>query len=113
MRRFILAAVAVLLCTPPTGADAVPRARSKRVPLSEYRAWSRVARCESGGFRVLGSYYPDPFGIDFTNWIGAGGRPMSVGWLSYAQRVYAITVARRFIHEYGIGIPDQHGCAAW
>lgn len=69
-------------------------------------AWSRVAQCESGGWNVLGSAYPDSLGLTAANYYQFGG----TGDTSPAAQ---IAVADRFIAHYGIGIPDQGSCAAW
>lgn len=86
--------------------------RRLRLP-ADYGAWSRVARCESGGWRVLGASYPDPVGITARNWLWVGGRPLPVGLVPRRERVYVIRVADRLIRRLGIGIPDSAGCAAW
>lgn len=87
-----------------------------RIP-RDYAAWTRVANCESGGWRVLGYAYPDALGIDRANFeqFGTefGDYPDGVGSLSMAARIREIRVADRLIKYYGIGIPDQSGCAAW
>ena len=72
-----------------------------------YAAWTRVAVCEEGGWGTYGfPMYPNSLGINATNWYAAGGgSDLSIG----AQ----IAVAERFRAQYGIGIPDQNGCAAW
>lgn len=83
-------------------------------PPRDYQAWSKVARCESGGWRVLGANYPDPLGISAVNWVRFGGRPQPVGRVNMTGRIQAIRIADRFIHAYRISIPDQAGgCAAW
>ena len=69
-------------------------------------AWSRVATCESGGWVVLGSAYPNSLGITAQNWYQFGG----TGDTSMRAQ---ILVAERFRAAYGIGIPDQNGCAPW
>jgi hypothetical protein len=80
----------------------------------DYAAWTRVARCESGGWQVLGAAYPDPVGIDATNYQAFGGRPLPVGPVSLVNRVAVIRVADRFRHKYKIAIPDQTGpCVSW
>lgn len=70
-------------------------------------AWTRVATCENGGWNPpQGPVYPNSLGINATNWAQFGGTSdLSVD----AQ----IAVAERFRAHYGIGIPDQNGCAAW
>jgi hypothetical protein len=109
--RALVALVAVLcLGLPIAGATAKPRTK---LP-ADYAAWSHVAQCESGGWEVLGSAYPDPFGITAHNWAWANGKPMPSGPVPTAARAAAIKVADRFIHMLGIGIPDGGGsCAAW
>lgn len=79
----------------------------------DYAAWSRVADCESGGWRVLGAAYPDPLGITRGNYEAFGGHPLPPGPVSVVERVVVIRVADRLIARYHMGIPDQHGCAAW
>jgi hypothetical protein len=107
--RAVLAALTTAIMLTPACASAQQRVR---LP-ADYSAWQRVAQCESGGWRVLGSRYPDPFGITAHNWAYAGGNAMPVGAVTLRARVVAIQVADRFRAEYGIPIPDQHGCAAW
>lgn len=79
----------------------------------DYRAWTRVARCESGGWRVLGSAYPDALGITYVNYIDFGGKPLPPGPVKIRERYAMIRVADRLIRHYGAAIPDQYGCAAW
>jgi hypothetical protein len=79
----------------------------------DYKAWSRVAECESGGWHVLGGAYPDPVGITEANYLDFGGKPLPAGSVSRRERVQVIRVADRLIHHYGIAIPDQYGCAGW
>lgn len=83
-----------------------------RLP-ADYAQWSRVAGCESGGWRVLGDAYPDSLGIGRDNFIAFGGRPLPPGPVSRANRIMQIQVADRLIARYGSPIPDQYGCAAW
>jgi Transglycosylase-like domain len=83
--------------TPPTTTTTLP---------ADYAEWSRVASCESGGWVVLGSAYPDSLGITAQNWANYGG----TGDTSPAAQ---IAVADRMIASLGIGIPDQGECAAW
>jgi hypothetical protein len=78
-----------------------------------YGAWSRVAACESGGWQVLGSSYPDSLGIDLANWLTFGGKPMAPGPVGMAGRVAEIRVADRLIAYYHAAIPDQSGCGPW
>jgi hypothetical protein len=80
---------------------------------ADYTAWSRVAGCEAGGWQVLGSAYPDSLGITRTNFVDFGGAPQPVGQASRAEIVAQIHAADRLIRSYGVGIPDQDGCAAW
>lgn len=117
----LLAAVVTALCAlPAAGATAAPRHHKHhkkdkhrvRLP-ADYAAWSRVAVCESGGWRVLGSSYPDSLGITATNFRAFGGRPQPPGATTLAERVAQIKVADRLVCAYHIGIPDQSGCAAW
>lgn len=112
MRFRILALVASVLAV--LAISSARAAAHPRIKLpADYAAWSRVAVCEEGGWYAPGGNYVDALGIDDTNWYGAGGRPQ-YGRLSLAQRVYEIRIADRFIHKYGIGIPDSGGsCAAW
>lgn len=84
----------------------------QRLP-RDYAAWTRVADCESGGWRVLGSAYPDSLGITRANYVAFGGRPLRPGMVSLRMRVREIRVADRLVAHYHIGIPDQGGCAAW
>lgn len=79
----------------------------------DYQAWSRVAECESGGWRVLGYAYPDSLGITRANYLAFGGRPLPPGRVSLRVRVMEIRVADRLVAHYHIGVPDQEGCSAW
>lgn len=88
------------------------RAHKPRLP-ADYAAWSRVARCEEGGWYAPGGFYPDALGINATNLAAFGGRP-DHGRLSLTRRVAEIRVADRLVAYYGVSIPDQWGgCAAW
>jgi hypothetical protein len=78
-----------------------------------YAAWSRVATCEEGGWRVGGYNYPDSLGIDRTNYLNFGGIPQPPGPVSEKNREAQIRVAERLRARYHISIPDQGGCAAW
>lgn len=79
----------------------------------DYRAWSRVASCESGGWTVLGYAYPDSLGISRVNYVRFGGTPLPPGPVSRATRIAQIHVADRLAASYGAGIPDQYGCGPW
>jgi hypothetical protein len=119
-----LATASTMLAVSAAGATAEPRQHPRpvlregaprrhiRLP-ADYAAWSRVARCESGGWQVLGGAYPDSLGITAANFADFGGRAQPPGPVNVAQRVAQIQVADRFIAHYGIGIPDQYGCASW
>jgi hypothetical protein len=72
-----------------------------------------VASCESGGWRVLGSAYPDSLGIDRANWLAFGGAPLEPGSVSRAGEVAEIRVADRLTARYHVSIPDQGGCGPW
>lgn len=109
MCLFKRAAVAALVGLCLFAAGAVGKLRLPH----DYAAWSRVARCESGGWRVLGSAYPDSLGIDRANYLAFGGIPIKPGWVPLRQRLIEIRVADRLIRHYRIGVPDQYGCAAW
>lgn len=90
-----------------------------------YRAWSRVARCESGGWHVLGSSYPDPLGITFANWLFYGRRALGryLRPMAYTGpyrvppmrlRLDAIRVAVVIRRDTGAAMPDQFGaCYSW
>ncbi|HET9094305.1 MAG TPA: hypothetical protein VFN36_04390 [Solirubrobacteraceae bacterium] len=80
---------------------------------ADYGAWTRVADCESGGWRVLGAAYPDSLGINRTNWVDFGGSPMPPGPVSQAGQVGEIQVADRLVAHYHTGIPDAGGCGPW
>ena len=112
--RFVAVLSVLCLGLPVAGATAKPRHKHPhRLGLpTDYRAWSRVAVCEEGGWFAPGGNYPDALGIDATNLAAFGGRP-HYGRLSLKQRVAEIRVADRLVRHYGIGIPDQSGCAAW
>jgi Transglycosylase-like domain len=75
-------------------------------PISNREAWDKVATCESGGWVVLGSVYPNSLGLTAQNWQAFGGT-------SDVSPEAQIAVAERFRAAYGISIPDQNGCAAW
>jgi hypothetical protein len=79
----------------------------------DYQAWSRVANCESGGWTVLGSAYPDSLGISRANYERFGGRPLAPGPVSRTARIAEVRVADRLVSSYRTAIPDQYGCAAW
>lgn len=104
--------VALMVTAPSAGASAHPR-KHVRLP-ADYAAWSRVARCESGGLRVLGSSYPDPVGLTAQNYRQFGGHPLPRGPVSVRQFLVVIRVADRFVRHYKIPIPDQDGaCRSW
>ena len=87
--------------TIPVTTTTVPSA-----PISNREAWDKVATCESGGWVVLGSVYPNSLGLTAQNWQAFGGT-------SDVSPEAQIVVAERFRAAYGISIPDQNGCAAW
>lgn len=116
---FVASIIAVLAIS-SAGASAHPRhhhpkpkhhKRALRLP-ADYAAWSRVAKCEEGGWYAPGGFYPDALGINQTNFAQFGGRP-DYGRLSLPERIAEIRVADRLIAYYHVGIPDQYGCAAW
>lgn len=120
MRKRIGAVVAALLAAPGAAALTAPSSAlahtKQRRPLrapSDYHAWSRVAHCESGGWRVLGWSYPDSLGITRANYVRFGGVPLPPGPVPMAARLREIRVADRLIAHYHFPIPDQYGCAAW
>lgn len=88
------------------------RPRIQPIPV-DYGAWSRVASCESGGWRVLGYAYPDSLGISRANWLSFGGTPLPPGPVSRTQAIAEIRVADRLAAHYHAAIPDQYGCGAW
>lgn len=94
---------------PAISANAKQKVRLPR----DYQAWTRVADCESGGWRVLGAAYPDSLGITRANYLAFGGKPLQPGRVSLRMRVREIRVADRLVAHYHIGIPDQEGCSAW
>jgi hypothetical protein len=120
----LAASILAVLAISSAGASAHPRhhptrvgskhhpakSRPEKLP-ADFAAWSKVAVCESGGWVVLGSAYPDSLGITATNFHAFGGQSQPVGATSLAERVAQIRVADRLIHHYGISIPDQAGCA--
>jgi hypothetical protein len=110
LRRAVRLSAAILCLFPALG-QTHPRKRHRLPP--DFTAWAHVARCESGGWQVLGSSYPDPIGVTAHNWAWAGGRPLPPGPLSFRQRLYVVRVADRFIGMLHVGIPDKFGCAAW
>ena len=83
-----------------------------RLP-ADYAEWTRVASCESGGWQVLGYDYPDSLGINRTNFVAFGGRPLPPGSVSTADRIMQIQAADRLIAHYHSAVPDQYGCSAW
>ena len=87
--------------TIPVTTTTVPSA-----PISNREAWDKVATCESGGWVVLGSVYPNSLGLTAQNWQAFGGT-------SDVSPEAQIVVAERFRAAYGISIPDRNGCAAW
>jgi hypothetical protein len=89
------------------------RARPKLKLPTDYAAWSRVAGCETGGWRVLGYDYPDSLGISRANFIAFGGKPLAPGPVSRTSTIMQIHVADRLIARYGVHVPDQYGCSAW
>lgn len=89
-----------------------PRRPHLKLP-PDYAQWSRVAGCESGGWRVLGEAYPDSLGIDRANFITFGGRPLQPGPVSRANRIMQIDAANKLIAHYHVGIPDRYGCGPW
>ena len=66
--------------------------------------------CESGGWVVLGSSYPDSLGITAANYEDFGGSPQPDGNTTLSERIAQVHVANRLIEHYGIGVPDQNGC---
>jgi hypothetical protein len=88
------------------------RAHALQMP-ADYAEWTRVADCESGGWRVEGSAYPDSLGITSTNFEDFGGTPQPVGTATRAEIVAQIQAADRLVAAYHMAIPDQDGCAAW
>jgi hypothetical protein len=110
-RRSVVGAL-ILVWTGILAAGASAVTRQLRLP-GDYGAWSRVAMCESGGWQVLGYTYPDSLGINRSNWLAAGGRPLPAGPVSRANRITEIRVADRFVARYHTAIPDQYGCGAW
>lgn len=80
---------------------------------ADYPQWSHVAECESGGWQVLGGAYPDSLGIDRSNFVAFGGRPLPPGPVSRAGRIMQIRAANRLISHYHAALPDRYGCAAW
>ncbi len=101
----------------PTFSAHHPRRRASQRPRfrlpADYPQWTRVAGCESGGWRVLGYAYPDSLGIDRTNFLAFGGTPLPPGSVSPADRVMQIQVADRMITHYHTAVPDEYGCSAW
>jgi hypothetical protein len=89
-----------------------PRSSRPKLP-ADYTTWSRVAGCETGGWRVLGYGYPDSLGIDRTNFIAFGGTPLPPGPVSRANQIMQIRVADKLTARYHIAAPDRYRCAAW
>lgn len=89
-----------------------PRRSRMRLP-ADYTQWSRVAACESGGWRVLGYAYPDSLGIDRANFTAFGGKPLPPGPVSRLNKIMQVQVANRLIAHYHTAVPDRYGCAAW
>ena len=120
IRGFAALVTAITLLPLLTAGHAGPRrnrSRTTQHPRSklpaDYPAWSHVAACESGGWRVLGGAYPDSLGISRANFLEFGGRPLAPGPVSRASRIMQIQAANRLIAHYGAAIPDQYGCGPW
>jgi hypothetical protein len=80
----------------------------------DYAAWTRVARCESGGWQVLGPAYPDSLGITRSNLIAFGGHPQPIGPVPLAEQIREIHVGDRILAYYHAAMPDQEGpCRSW
>lgn len=117
MVRAVIVSVAILFGVvavpdskepPHTELVVIPATTTTTLPvMPHYEEWTRVAMCEEGGWiNSSGSVYPDSLGISSDNWYAFGG---GNDYSPAAQ----IAVAERFIAAYGIGIPDQNGCAPW
>ena len=92
---------------PSTTTTIVTTTTAPGVDPSLIAAWGKVAVCESGGWVVLGSAYPNSLGMTAANWYNFGGT-------SDVSPEAQVKVAERFRAAYGIGIPDQNGCeGAW
>jgi hypothetical protein len=107
MQSFRRAAVVALALILPGISAAGASARTTTKLPADYAAWSHVAQCEtstSNPWQVLGTKYPDPFGITAHNWAWAGGKPIPIGPVPSAARTAAIKVADRFIQQ----TRDQH-----
>jgi len=79
-----------------------------------YAEWSRVAVCESGGWRVLGAAYPDSLGITAGNWYanGGGADVTPAAQIVVARRLVAY-LARLGLEPSASWVPDQSYCAPW
>jgi hypothetical protein len=89
----------------------------------DYAAWSHVAKCESGGWHVLGSAYPDSLGITSYNWehygkmaLGKSPAPQAYTGLysvvPIKERIEAIKIADEI--NNGHPPPEAYGaCADW
>jgi hypothetical protein len=87
------------------------RKRQQKVKLpANYHAWAHVATCESGGWVVLGSAYPDSLGITRSNYEHFGGHPQSAGKVPLKARIAQVQTANRLIKHYHLSVPDQGGC---
>ncbi len=120
LRALVAFVTVILVLAVSAAAQAKPRHNRshsrKRAGLelpADYAQWSRVATCEEGGWVVRGYGYPDSIGINRTNFLAFGGRPLPPGPVSRANRIMEIRVADRLIAHYRAAIPDRYGCAAW
>jgi hypothetical protein len=84
--------------------------KAKTTLPANYRAWAHVASCESGGWVVLGSAYPDSLGITRSNYEDFGGTPQRAGNVPLKARIKQVQTANRLIKHYHMGVPDRGGC---
>lgn len=110
-KRIAKCSLLLVLLTVTSGSAAAHPRHRVRLP-KDYAAWSRVARCEEGGWYAPGGFYPDALGVNATNYRAFGGSP-DHGHLSLTQQIVEIRVADRLIHHYHVSIPDAYSCAAW
>jgi hypothetical protein len=93
-------------------ADRKPSSKRRQKPKlpANFHAWAHVATCESGGWVVLGSTYPDSLGINRTNYVHFGGRPQGAGHVPLKARIAQVRTANRLIKHYHMSVPDRGGC---
>lgn len=121
-----LVTASLVLVVLAAGATAAPRHHHVRLP-GDYYAWSKVAKCEEGGWIAGYSWYgtstrpPGGYtvaGISAVNWLHYGRIVLGIapqlpppGPVPLATQIIAIRIGDYI--EPGSYVPDQGGCAAW